>query len=297
MDNLKGRYTQRYEEMLSGMGFDLQKQRAPHNEQLWQLAVAEVDVAVAGEERELLSRLWGSPLAPQVQAIVDAQSMAEAMQAELNQQRDALKAQIKALQAQIEELEDACYEAMPNPRELVKAYETARAQLLRERVADADLRVCDSCRQAKPDTELVFVDRRYVGSITDCMSRREWFERRRELHHWCGDCQRERAEAERALSIDYGTRGSTFCHVYPTRDQAGVLWYDGPMQSDDDDGWQPVPEDVTPAPVLESAHLDVERALGVPGQLDIPYHDQFRDRLVIKRGWREGNDVPVVPLA
>lgn len=270
-----------YEARLREMGFtwDERHSNAPRHTGLLAEVTAQVNAERDAIEAAMVQRLWTGPLADYPRQILAAQ--------EHNQRvRSAADEAIAALQQQIKDLDRARYEQQIDTDEILKKYEQARQELLRERIGAAQLKVCQRCQNVQSNVTLVLVDQQYVTSHTDCRSRSEWVVRSWQLKLLCHDCQQAIVEPEQEIYLDGDGKDTVFCRVWPAEQRDRQAWY---CQGGE---WLQVPAQTKPLATAVPPDEAIEAAFDIPPHLDFSHHN--RHRLAVMRDcWDQDNEIPV----
>ena len=167
-------------------------------------AEAEVATEEDAEARRLTTIIRSSTLAAHIRAFY----VEYEQQATLTAERDARIAAIK------QEYDGQ----ITRPNDHIDAYNQGRLALLQERIAAAGLTMCSGCHTAKPDVRLVYIDGTGIGSVSDCMSTREWFEPVSELRSLCQDCRTNTNAAPRTAYAEGS--GTTYQVLHATEDRS-----------------------------------------------------------------------------
>jgi len=176
-------------------------------------AEAEIAADEDAEARQLTAIVRSSPLAEHIRAFYIDHEQQTALAAERDERIAAIKQEYDG--------------RMTRPDDHIDAYNQGRLTLLQERIAAAGLTVCSGCHVAKPDVLLVYIDGTGIGSVSDCMSTREWFEPISELRSLCQDCRTGTNAAPRTAYAEGS--GTTYRVLHATEDRSDVTYalFDG----------------------------------------------------------------------
>ncbi len=190
---------------LRQLSYQEMKQRVKEAEALM-AAEAEAEIAAAedAESRRLTAIIGSSPLAAHIRAYYVEHEQQTAMTAERDERIAAIKQEYD--------------ERTTRPEDHIDAYNKARLTLLKEKIAAAGFTMCSGCHTAKPDVLLAYIDGTGIGSVSDCMSTREWFEPISDLRSLCQGCRTKMNEAPRPAYAE-GT-GTTYQVVHATEDRS-----------------------------------------------------------------------------
>lgn len=190
---------------------------------------AEAEAEIAADEdteaRRLTTVIRSSNLAAHIRAYYVEYEQQTALAAE----RDARIAAIK------QEYDGRT----TRPDDHIDAYNQGRLTLLQERIIAAGLTMCSGCHTAKPDVLLVYIDGTGIGSVSDCMSTREWFEPISLLRSLCQNCRTHTNEAPRTAYAEGS--GTTYQVLHATEDRSDgtyALFDGGWIKSASDWTWQ-----------------------------------------------------------
>jgi len=185
----------------------------------------EITAAEEAESRRLTVLISSSPLAAHIRAYYVEHERQTALRAER--------------EARIVTIKQEYDKRTTRPDDHIDAYNKARLTLLQERIAAAGLTMCSGCHTAKPDVRLVYIDGTGIGSVSDCMSTREWFEPISDLRSLCQGCRTKMNEAPRPAYAEGS--GTTYQVVHATEDRSDgtyALFDGGWIKSASDWTWQ-----------------------------------------------------------